>query len=487
MRIEEVFKNVEIIDVIGELPTEIYGVTDDSRNLREGSLFFCVKGNNKNGADYISEAVAKGASIVVGEKYENCDACFVTVKDVRAAMAQISSAFYGQPQKKLKIFGVVGTNGKTSVCHILSQIFTNAGLKSAVVGTLGITIDKVTEETGLTSLGTIKFYETLARAAESGAECLFTEVSAHAIEQRRIEGVYFECLIFTNCTEDHLDYFENFERYSAVKRIIFDKKNCRYAIVNVDDEVGRKILRESNADILTYGIDNPADAFAIDVDESVNGISYIVNLFDVIYDVSCPLIGECNVYNTLASAACAAAEGIPIHKIALTLKRISAVKGRAEIVSEFNGAKIYLDYAHTPDGLKRTLAAFRKICDGRLYCLFGCGGNREKEKRPVMGAIAVTLADFAIITTDNPRFEDPCSIIGEIEYGARKVGRNYVTIEDRRKAIEYAMSKLKKGDILIVAGKGAETYQEVLGVKRTFSDSVEVENAARRLSESGNE
>ncbi len=481
MRTEELLKNVEIVKVIGTMPLNVESVVDDSRKSGKDSLFFCVKGNNEDGEKFIGEAIARGTTIIVGEKPSGCNVCFVVVKDIRDAMAKICAEFYGNPQDKLKIFGVVGTNGKTSVCHILSQIFAIAGKNTGIIGTLGITSGNETKDTGLTSPGTVLLYSTLADFVKNGTECLFMEVSAHAIAQKRVGGIFFECLIFTNCTEDHLDYFGNMEKYSSVKRSIFKKHNCKYAIVNVDDPTGREILCESDAETLTYGIDNPADVFAIDIAESERGISYIINLFDAIYDVDSPLLGECNVYNTLAAAACAAACGIRIHKIALALKHIKAVKGRAEFVCSVNGANVYIDYAHTPDGLKRTLTSFRKVCDGKLYCLFGCGGNREKEKRSVMGAISASLSDFTVITTDNPRFEDPCAIISEIESGVRKISRDYITIEDRKEAIGYAMAKLKKSDILIVAGKGAETYQDVLGVKRDFSDADVIAEVAATL------
>ena len=434
-------------------------------------MFFCVEGNNKDGYDFLGEALKNGAVVAVGEKKVETSACLVIVKDVKKAMSVICSNFYGAPQEKMKIFGVVGTNGKTSVCHILSRIFGNAGYKTATIGTLGVSYNGTTEETGLTSPGTIKLYQTLDKLRNAGVTCVFMEVSAHAIDQRRCEGLYFECLIFTNCTRDHLDYFGVMETYSAVKKSVFEKRYCKYAVVNVDDELGREIMRNSDAKVLTYGIDNPADVFAIDVDESDKGISYIINLFDAIYDVKTSLIGECNVYNTLAAAAVAAIEEIKVHKIAGALKNLTAVKGRAEFIAEYSGAKIYIDYAHTPDGLKRTLLSFRKICDGKLYCLFGCGGNRDREKRPIMGAISASISDFTVITTDNPRFEDPCAIISEIENGVRKVSKDYITAEDRKEAIKYALTKLRAGDVLVVAGKGAEEYQEVLGVKRKFSDA----------------
>ena len=470
MNNRKLFDGVETVEIIGELPENVEGISDDSREVGKNGLFFCVEGNNKDGYDFLKEAVKNGAIVAVGEKKVETDICFVVVKDVKRAMSRICSNFYGAPQEEMKIFGVVGTNGKTSICHILCEIFEKDGCKSATIGTLGVTHDGITEETGLTSLGTVKLYRALTELRHVGVKCVFIEVSAHAIDQRRCEGLYFECLIFTNCTEDHLDYFGDMKRYAAVKKSVFGKNHCKYAIVNVDDDIGRDIMRESDAKVLTYGIDNPADVFAIDIEESDRGISYIINLFDAIYDVKCSLIGECNVYNTLAAAAVAAIEGVKLHKIAGALRNMKAVRGRAELVGEYSGAKIYIDYAHTPDGLKRTLSSFRKICDGKLYCLFGCGGNREKEKRPIMGAISASISDFTVITTDNPRFEDPCVIISEIENGVRRVSKNYITVEDRKDAIKYALGKLRDGDVLVVAGKGAEEYQEVFGVKRGFSD-----------------
>ena len=471
MKIEKLLDGVEISEIIGKLPESADDITDDSRKTVKNGLFFCVEGNNKDGYDFLGEALKNGAVVAVGEKKVETSVCLVIVKDVKKAMSVICSNFYGAPQEKMKIFGVVGTNGKTSVCHILSRIFENAPPPPATIGTLGVSYNKTTEETGLTSPGTVKLYQTLDKLGNAGVTCVFMEVSAHAIDQRRCEGLYFECLIFTNCTRDHLDYFGDMETYSAVKKSVFEKRYCKYAVVNVDDELGREIMRNSDAKVLTYGIDNPADVFAIDVDESDKGISYIINLFDAIYDVKTSLIGECNVYNTLAAAAVAAIEEIKVHKIAGALKNLTAVKGRAEFIAEYSGAKIYIDYAHTPDGLKRTLLSFRKICDGKLYCLFGCGGNRDREKRPIMGAISASISDFTVITTDNPRFEDPCAIISEIENGVRKVSKDYITAEDRKEAIKYALTKLRAGDVLVVAGKGAEEYQEVLGVKRKFSDA----------------
>lgn len=482
MKTEELLYGVRIKKIVGQLPREIFSLEDNSEKSTENSLFFCIKGNNKDGADFAPRAVARGATLIIAEReIRVADVCVAVVDDVKAAEAVICKNFYRNPQKDLRVIGVVGTNGKTSTVRILSVIFERVGYETGTIGTLGVTYGTVSEQTGLTSLGLLDLYKTLAKMRDFGVEVVFTEVSAHAVYQRRVEGVFFECLIFTNCTEDHLDYFHDFENYKTVKKSIFTAKNCKYAVICSDDPVGREIVCETDAKAITYGITEPADVFAVNLDQSVNGISFIINLFDMIYEVQSPLIGICNAYNVLAACACASVMGVRLYKIAVALKSMKPVSGRAEFIAGYNGGKIYLDYAHTPDGLKRTLSSFKKICDGKLVCLFGCGGNREKEKRPLMGEISAALADFTVITTDNPRYEDPCAIINEIESGVRKISRGYVTIADRKEAIKYALSMLGKGDLLVVAGKGAETYQEIMGVKHDFCDAEIIKEAIKEL------
>lgn len=484
MNCQSLLKDVEIKSVDGVLPEDIANITDFSEDVKKNSLFFCVKGSRRNGEDYVKRAISRGATLILSqEKLSVVGACVVEVEDIKLATAVVCKNFYGDPTRSMRVVGVVGTNGKTSTCHILADIFDYAGYETGVIGTLGIKYGDVDRESSLTTLGIVESYRVFAEMKKVGVEVVFIEVSAHAIAQRRCEGIEFECLIFTNCTEDHLDYFRDFETYKDVKKSIFRSGRFKYAVVSSDDETGREILRESRAKVVTYGVDNPSDVFAVNITQSIDGLSYVVNLFDMIYEIRTPLLGTCNVYNTLAASACAAIMGVRLYKIAGALKRMKAVKGRAEFIGEYGGGRIYLDYAHTPDGLKRTLSSFRKICDGKLFCLFGCGGNREKEKRPLMGGVAATLSDYTIITTDNPRFEDACAIISEIESGVRKVGRDYVTIADRREAIRYAISLMKKGDILVIAGKGAETYQDVMGVKREFSDEKEVARLLAELKE----
>ena len=481
MNSEKILKNVEITEILGEIPKDINGVASHTKSIKDGFLFFCVSGSERDGNDFAKEASEKGAKMIVSEKRLDLPVCVAVVPDVKAAMAKICKNFYGDPQDELKVIGVVGTNGKTTICHLLAAVLSADGKKTGVCGTIGTFYDGRAEDTSLTTLGTVELYETMRKMADAQVRYLVTEVSAHAIDQRRAEGIFFEALIFTNCTEDHLDYFGDFDTYSRVKRSIFKDNICKYKIVNVDDALGVDIASDGLANVVTYGLDNPADVFAVNVEEDKNGVSFIINLFDLIYDISLPLFGKFNVYNALAVCACAAIEGVKMHTLAGALKKVKPISGRAEPVAEYNGASVFIDYAHTPDGLKKSLDAMKKICGGKLYCVFGCGGNREKEKRPLMGEIAGIIADFTIITSDNPRYEDPLSIIREIESGIRKVTKNYIVIRDRKNAIGYSVNKLCCGDILLVAGKGAEKYQEVLGVKLEFSDKAVVSDFVSSL------
>ena len=470
MRTDVLLKGVAIAKIYGELPEEINFVTDNSAKVVIGSLFICRKGNNGKGEDYIAESIKNGAALIMGETAEECSACFIEVKDVRSAIIAVLNNFYDCPQNGLDIIGIVGTNGKTSTCHILSGIFSHSGIKTGRIGTIGNYIGDEKLQTNLTTPGIFELYELMDKMRSSGVKVLIMEVSAHAIAQKRTEGIYFDALIFTNCTEDHLDYFSDMETYLAVKRSIFYHDFAKYFIVNTDDELGRTIYRETDSDIFTYGIDNPADVFAMDVKEFADGLKYVLNAMDYVAEIDSKLIGSFNVYNSLAAVTCAVIMGIDIKNAAETLCETEPIEGRMELVAKYNGGYVFVDYAHTPDGLEKMLVSLKKICQGKLICVFGCGGNREKEKRRIMGKIAGKIADFTVITDDNPRYELPEVIRREIEYGVIAEDGDYVNIGDRYSAIRYALEKIGENDIAVIAGKGAETYQEINGVKHDFSD-----------------
>ena len=474
MELKKLIEQIDFEEIKGDLPYEINGITDNSKEVQNGSLFICVKGEKTDGSRFIKEVENKGCVLIVSQEEVETSLCTIIVKDIKRATAQIAKAFYGNPQEDIRIVGVVGTNGKTTICHVLSKLLTEGGYEVGVTGTIGTYYNGNAYSSSLTTPSCLSLYKLIYEMAKSGVEILVMEVSAHAISQRRCEGLFFHSLIFTNCTEDHLDYFTDFESYKKVKMSVFDGKSSSYMVINSDDEVGREILSSANGKVITYGINNPADVFAIDVEENMSGIEYVINLFDVIYDIKCELYGKVNVYNTLACASVAATFGVSAYQIANALSKIKPIEGRAQLVANVKGCNVFVDYAHTPDGLYQTLTSMKNICNGKLFCVFGCGGNREKQKRPIMGKISGNIADFTVVTSDNPRFEDECTIIRQIELGIKEVTYNYITIKDRRIAIKYALDKVKEGDVLVIAGKGAEEYQEVLGEKRYFSDKKEI-------------
>lgn len=464
-------------EIVADFPTkekingnvEIKSLNYDVKKFAEKSILFCLNAENAESERYWEQAVKSGAVAVVTEKFVNLPEMeTVIVENVRRAFSVFSAVFYGNPEKRLKIVGVVGTNGKTSVCHILGNVFGYAGIPSAVIGTLGAYYKDYYEDVGLTTPDPTTLFKCFAALEKMGAEYVFMEVSAHAVFFDKVYPIFFEDLVFTNCTQDHLDFFNTFENYSTVKKSIFKKGKARRFIVNSDDRTGIEILGE--VDAYTYATESPGDVFAMRIKESSSGISYVLNAFDEIYDVKTRLLGRFNVYNTLACLTVAKLEGVSLEKAVRALKDTEAVDGRMERVAKFRGADIYVDYAHTPDGLEKCLTSIRRITKGDLYCVFGCGGNRDRTKRKVMGRIAGDIADYVIVTSDNPRFEDPDAIIRDVEIGVRESSLDYICIKQRDKAISYAVKSLSNGDALLIAGKGAENYQEVMGIKHPFSD-----------------
>ncbi|MGN0818394.1 MAG: Mur ligase family protein, partial [Candidatus Coproplasma sp.] len=296
------------------------------------------------------------------------------------------------------------------------------------------------------------------------------EVSAHALYFGKVDGIKFDVGIFTNCTQDHLDFFKDMKSYSDCKRKLFSGDRCAAAVVNSDDKLGVE-LANSLTEVYSYGLENPADTFAVDVNERIDGTSFVINLFDELYEIELFMPALHNVYNALAAATCAKVMGVKTYVIAQGLSSLKGVTGRLEEVAKYNGGRIYVDFAHTPDGLEKSLSSLKRLCCGKLYCLFGCGGNRDATKRPIMGKIAAKYSDFVIITSDNPRYEDPYDIIGQIEPGVQAEGKPYVAVTDRRSATEYAINLLGDGDVLLVAGKGGETYQEIMGIKHDYDDA----------------
>lgn len=481
MKLKELINGVKVEKIIGNIDVDIKNVKIASGEVEKGSLFIAIKGRGFDGHEFIKTAKNYGAAAVVSEK--ECDISLpqIIVKDSRLSMSKIAGNFYKHPDKKLKLIGVTGTNGKTTTTHVIRNILENSGIKCGVIGTLGSVYGDKKIAPTLTTPDPLELMEILSDMVKDGIKVAVMEVSAHAIYLNKIEDMFFYVGIFTNLTRDHLDFFNDMENYKKTKLSFFSKSKCKFCVVNSDDETGREILK-IRQDAVSYGLYNPADVFAVNLKEKREKTEYVLNLFDKIYDIKNSLIGEFNIYNSLAAATACSIVGVPLDKIFAALNTLSAVEGRLEKVygEKFS---VFVDYAHTPDGLLNSLKSLRKITEGKLICVFGCGGNRDKGKRSIMGKIASETADFLIITSDNPRYEDPMDIIHEIESGFSENFKNYVAIEDRSEGIEYALSFAKENDVVLIAGKGAENYQDMLGIKRLYNDKDTVNEIMRRIKE----
>ncbi len=479
MTLQEVLDGVCVVEKKGIYNVKICGVQMNARAVNCGDLFICLRGIRVDGHNFAREAEQNGAVALVVERFVDSDLPQVLVKNSRIAMSRIASNFYGRPSKKLKIIGVTGTNGKTTVCHMIESILKIDGKKVGIIGTLGARFcDRVIAPT-LTTPDPICLHRILAEMVECGVEYVAMEVSAHAIDLHKIDDVAFEVGVFTNFSRDHLDYFSKIERYSDVKTSFFTCRKIDFCVLNGDDALGREISKKIENKSVCYGVEQPADAFAVNINANKDGLTYFINLFDSLYQIHIPVVGRYNVYNSLAAAACAAYFGVKTNVIAHGLYVFGGADGRLCRVGEYRGGDIYVDYAHTPDGLKNTLISLSEVYDGRIICVFGCGGNRDEGKRSIMGEIAAEYANFSVVTSDNPRYEDPMMIIHAVESGfLRKCGK-YVCIENRKMAIKYAINCLQEGDVLVVAGKGAEKYQEIMGINYPFCDEMVIKDALK--------
>ena len=474
MRLSKLASRLKEVKIIcGEdWEREIVSLSCYSQETEKSSLFFCLTGKGRDGHAYAKEAIKRGAAALVVERELPVKVPQLLVKNAREAMSLIACAFYGEPSRDLKVIGITGTNGKTTTAHMITEIFRKAGKRVGIIGTLGISYANVRLPNDFTTPDPIVLQRTLAQMRESGIEYVTMEVSAHALYYYKVAGMYFTACIFTNLTQDHLDFFENMSDYGNAKKQLFVGNICPLAIVNGDDSFSKWLLTErKDAKTLVYGLKEKCDVFAEIKSESLTGTEFVLQTFGERRRVKLSITGRHNVYNALASCACAQALGVHSRTIAMALCEMNGVNGRLEKAGEVNGAHIFVDFAHTPDGLEKSLSALKKHCKGRLYCLFGCGGNRDKSKRAVMGETVAKNADFAILTSDNPRFEDPLDILSEIEKGYKSVSRDYVVVPSREEAIAYGVDKLKRGDILLVAGKGGEEYQEIMGIKYPFKDN----------------
>ena len=468
MKLSDLLCGIDTEKTIGNMNVDIKNVVFDSKEVTDGSLFICLKGSRTDGHDFYKYAETYGAAAILSEKKLDTGLPQVIVKDSREAFSLISMNFYENVHKKLRIIGVVGTNGKTTTASLIKYILDSYGVKCGLIGTLGTFYGDEEAEATLTTPDPMMLNKIFSDMYKSGITTVVMEVSAHAIALKKINGISFEIGVFTNLSQDHLDYFTDMETYRKTKLSFFDGTHCKKVVSNSDNELGLSIIK-ANKGAVSYGINNPANVFAVNIYEHPRGTDFILNVFDKIYQIESGLQGEFNVYNMLAAASCCYVLGVPSQKIAESLNRCPGISGRLERF-ESEKCRIYIDYAHTPEALKNALITLKKTGVGKLICVFGCGGNRDQSKREIMGEISGEYADFTVITSDNPRYEEPMDIIYSIEKGVLKKTKNYVLVSDRESAIEYALNIAGKNDTVLIAGKGSEKYQEILGIKHVYND-----------------
>ena len=471
----------ELLEIRGDC--EIAELSMDSRRKQEDGLFFCVSGARFDAHDFAPQAVEQGAAALVVSHFLALDVPQVRVRNVRAAMSPMAAAFFGHPDREMRLLGITGTKGKTTTSYLVKAIMEQAGHKVGLIGTTGNMIGSEYMKSEFTTPEPIDFFRTLRRMRDAGVDVVSMEVSAHALEMGRLEGVRFEAGCYTNLSQDHLDLFGTMEKYFECKKSFFTPKWIQNAAVNVDDETSAGILSGIAVPCMTFGICNNADLFARDIEITENGVSFILKLFGLKeYPVHLRLTGMFNVYNALAAAAVGLIAGVAPETITRALESVRSVPGRAEVLDTHTPYKVILDYSHSPDALENILIAVREFARGRVISLFGCGGDRDHGKRPMMGEISGRLADYSILTSDNPRTENPYEILAAVEEGIKRTKGEYVVIENRREAIRHALQIGREGDIIVLAGKGHETYQEIMGVKRPFDEKVVVRELLEEMS-----
>ena len=478
MKLGEIIRNIDKISVSGNTSLEITGITKDSRSVSEGSLYFITAASGS----YIDDAIKRGAKAVVTDTpVDRQFACTINVRNVAKALGQAASKFYGHPSRRMHVTGITGTNGKTTITYLIESIMEAAGKKPGVIGTISYRFDGKTFKALNTTPGASETNSLLNDMLKAGVDSVVMEVSSHALDQSRVEGIDFDVAIFTNLTHDHLDYHKNFENYRNAKRLLFEdclmrsRKKKRYAIMNIDDPSIREFSVGYPAKMLSYSIKGFADACLSGCTESINGLTLNISLPGTTIPISSPLIGMFNASNILAATLSGHVTGIPQKAIKEGIEKLAGVPGRLERVPNGRGFSVFVDYAHTPDALSSTLALLVRLKKGRLIVVFGCGGDRDNTKRPVMGGIASKLADLAIITSDNPRSEDPKRIIDDISGGFN--GKPFKVIENRREAIFESIRIAKEGDVVLVAGKGHEDYQIIGDRTFHFSDREVIEES----------
>jgi len=459
---------------------DILSIEYDSRRVKKGSLFCCIVGQLFDGHNFAESAVSAGAAALLVEHELPLDVPQITVKNTRKAMAEMAAAFYGYPQREMLMLGVTGTNGKTSTTYMVKAIAEQAGKKVGIIGTIRNMIGQESLHTDRTTPESVDLFRLLRTMADARVDIVMMEVSSHALEQYRVHGIKFDAALFTNLTQDHLDYHKTFENYLAAKKILF--KNAKKAIVNVDDPYADRILEDLTIPVMTFGVRDRADFVSSDIDITTRGVTFDLHTPAGDCRMNLPIPGLFSVFNAMGAVGLAQSIGIRLDCIKAGLESMTSVSGRLEPVTAGMNVpfSVFIDYAHTPDALENVLKTVREFAKRRVICVFGCGGNRDRAKRPIMGEVAGRFSDLAVVTSDNPRNENPMDIIDTIVEGVKRSGANYVVIESRKEAIDHALSLAEKDDVVLIAGKGHENYQEINGTKYHFDDKEIVEELLKK-------
>ncbi|WP_082147164.1 UDP-N-acetylmuramoyl-L-alanyl-D-glutamate--2,6-diaminopimelate ligase [Rubeoparvulum massiliense] len=485
MNLSTLIHGLPFITVVNHHECTITKITDKSNEVVPGTLFVCIPGYRVDGHQFAEEAVAKGAVAIVASQPVEVTVPTLYVRNTRRALAILLDRFYDHPTQHLRLIGVTGTNGKSTVTYLLEQIFQDAGYRTGLIGTIERKVGTTSFPTNNTTPDPVTLQETFALMRKEKTDYAMMEVSSHALTQGRVWGCKFRSAIFTNLTQDHLDYHHTKEAYAYAKSLLFaqlgnayEGENLPVAILNGDDPASKLMAEATAAPVLTYAIHEQADVRATNVTLNSDGVQFIVESFAGSAPFALHLMGRFNVYNALAVITAALLEGLSLEQIKASLEKAHGVPGRCERVEAGQPFRVIVDYAHTPDGLQNVLQTMKEVKEGRLISVCGCGGDRDRSKRPLMAQISTQLADLSVFTSDNPRTEVPEAILQDMLTGVQNdPDATYEVIENRRDAIQYAIAQAEPGDIVIIAGKGHETYQEINGVRHHFDDREEAAEA----------
>ena len=493
MQLKELVKQLPVLGIEGSLDRDIAGIVYDSRRVTPGMVFVAIPGVHVDGHDFIHSAIDRGAAAIVCERngFSSPRATKIKVSDVREALARAAASYYQHPSTKLQVIGVTGTNGKTTVAFMIKEVLEAAGFKTGLLGTVRYEIGDRVIPAHRTTPESLEVQQMMAQMVSSGCRACVMEVSSHALEQKRVAGVEFDVAIFTNLTQDHLDYHGSMENYFTAKQKLFTRtangSKRGTVVINIDDARGAKLMHASDAEVkLTYGIRGAASIRATNIQLRADTSNFTIETPKKSFACKLPLIGRHNIYNALAATGAAFALDVEPATIQSALNRMQPVPGRLESVSGGQPFAVFVDYAHTDDALHNVLTTLRELTKGRLLLLFGCGGSRDTGKRAKMGRVAAELADFTFITSDNPRNEAPAAIAKQIEEGFRVVKPDDYAVElDRKRAITEIISMAKAGDTVLLAGKGHETYQEFEDTVVPFDDRVYASEALAHRNNGG--